>query len=41
MDPVENERTVRLSDVVRKPGGIPGFYDLVEAIADPKHRTAP
>ncbi len=84
MDPVENERTVRLSDVLRRTGpklvytydlgdswehaivlenqlpvdpstkcpvcidgrlacppedcgGIPGFYDLVEAIADPKH----
>ena len=84
MDPVENERTVRLPDVLRKTGprliytydmgdswehaivlekqlpvdptakypictegqlacppedcgGIPGFYDLVEAIADPNH----
>jgi hypothetical protein len=84
MDPVENERTVRLSEVLRRTGakliytydlgdswehaialekllpvdpnasypvctdgqracppddcgGIPGFYDLVEAIADPKH----
>ena len=85
MDPVENERTVRLSGVLRKTGpkliytydlgnswehaivlekqlpvdpntsypvctdgqlacppddcgGIPGFYDLVEAIADPNHK---
>jgi len=85
MDPVENERTVRLSEVLRKPGpkliytydlgdswehaivlekqlpvdpkanypictdgqlacppedcgGIPGFYDLVDAFADPKHK---
>lgn len=85
MDPVENERTVRLSEVLRKTGtkliytydlgdswehaivlekqlpvdpiasypvctdgqlacppddcgGIPGFYDLVEAIADPNHK---
>ena len=84
MDPVENERTVRLSDVLRRVGakfvytydlgdswehaivlekqlpvdpnakypvctdgrlacppedcgGIPGFYDLVDAITDPKH----
>jgi hypothetical protein len=84
MDPVENERTVRLSEVLRKTGpkliytydlgdswehaivlerqlpvdpiasyplctagqlacppddcgGIPGFYELVEAIADPHH----
>jgi len=85
MDPVENERTARLSEVLRKNGpkliytydlgdswehaivmekqlpvdpnakypictdgqlacppedcgGIPGFYDLVDALADPKHK---